>query len=133
MSRLIRRLTQQVGHRGVHLLFVGLVSAALAFACTFAPSTTQSLALGRLIPLWIWGVMWAVTAALCIVQAFVKDDRLAFVAAVFMYSLWSMLYLVAWLAGLIERGWLSTIIWLFFAGLNVSNATWSENQRPSRP
>lgn len=129
--RLLGRLVRLVGRRGVFLLFIAVLSIGLASALYAAPTTQQAIAIGRLIPLWVWGTLWALVGAACLVQAFMIRDRVAYVAAVFLLIMWAGLYFVAWATSIVERGWLSGLIYLALAGLTSVVATWPEDH-PAR-
>ncbi len=117
-----------IGRRGVSLLFVALVGVVLSLGL-IAPSAAQSAALGQIVPLQVWAGAWLVTAAVCVVQAFHRLDRLAFALAVAMFTTWSAQYFVAWFSGAVERGWLAAVIYLGFAGWMAVIATWPEAVR----
>jgi PAS domain S-box-containing protein len=120
-----QRIAHTIGRRGVVLLFIALLSAAIAMSM-LAPTGTQSAALGRLIPAPVWASMWAAVSVLCLVQAFVRKDRVAFTAAIFATTVWASMYLVAWLAGLSERGWLAATIYYALAIVALTVSTWPE-------
>jgi PAS domain S-box-containing protein len=50
----------------------------------------------------------------------------AFTAAIFATTVWASMYLVAWLAGLSERGWLAAAIFYAFAIVWLTCSTWPE-------
>ncbi len=127
LTRAFLRLIHQVGRRGVFLLFIGILAVGLAFALFAAPTDQQSIALGRLIPLWVWAWLWAATGATCLVQAFMTKDRWAYLSATFMLIMWAALYFVAWATSIVDRGWLAGVIYLAFAGLTAVVATWPED------
>lgn len=117
---------RRVGRRGVFLLFMGLLSVVTSFGVFAAPSTTQTEALGRLVPLPVWGVMWAVTGLLCIVEAFRSVDWPAFIAAFASTMMWSALYFTSWAMGIVDRGWSGGAVYLGFATLVAVVSTWPE-------
>ncbi len=108
------------------LLFIGLLSVVTSFGVFAAPSTTQTEALGRLVPLPVWGVMWATTALLCIVEAFSPIDWHAYIAAFTSTMMWSALYFTSWAMGIVDRGWSGGAIYLGFATVIAVVSTWPE-------
>lgn len=126
-ARLFMLLVRQVGRRGVFLLFIAVLALGLAFGLFAAPTTQQSIAIGRLIPLWVWGSLWAAVGVACLVQAFMLRDWVAYMAAVFLLIVWAGLYFVAWATSIVERGWLAGVIYMAFAGLTAVVGTWPED------
>ena len=126
MRTTVRTMIKGVGRRGVSLLFVALLAAVFAFALWAAPTDSQSMTLGQLVPLQVWAVIWSLTAAVCVGGAFAERDRVAFAVATCVMTLWSLLYFTAWLTGAAPRGWLAGAIYLAFSGYLVVLSTWPE-------
>lgn len=125
MRAIAGRVLRRIGRRGAWLLFIALL--AFAFASSLAnASDAQRATFGRVVPLWVWAVLWAATGVVCVVQAFVRDDRLGFSAAEVMLLLWAGLSFQAWLIGAQPRGWLGGLIYLGFAGGLWLVGTWPE-------
>jgi PAS domain S-box-containing protein len=129
MSRL-RALTDRVGRRGYALLFFCLVD--VIYGWTMAWPTAQTRAVGQyayadsLLPLRLWGVIWLVVAAVCLVQAFMRQDRVAFAMAIFIKLAWAAIGLAGWLSGDVPRGHLAAVVWAGFAGLVAVMSSWPE-------
>lgn len=119
---------RHIGRRGASLLFVAFIGIVLALSL-LAPSPAQVSTLGQVVPLKLWAVAWSVTAALCVFQAFRRNDRLAFAVAVAMFTSWAMQYIVAWVSGVTERGYLAAAVYIAFGGWLAVIATWPEALR----
>lgn len=105
---------------------MALLAAVFALALYASPSDAQSIALGQLVPLRAWAVLWTITAIVCVAGAFAVRDQMAFGLAVASMTLWSALYFVAWAIGFSPRGWLAGTIYLAFAAFLVLLSTWAE-------
>lgn len=132
MLRLLRggrlRVVHQVGRRGVFLLFVALLAAALALSMT-NPSQVQAVTLGRVIPPVAWSIVWAAAAVLCLIQAFTRRDQVAFAVISCVVTVWASMYLVGWLTGVADRGWLAATIYYALAVVALVISTWPEPLR----
>ena len=120
-----RRLWRRIGRRGTTLLFLALV--ALLYPIGLAgqpPAARQGYEL--IAPWQVWAGAWAVTGGLCLAQAFMRRDRVAFTAAVAILLAWGSTALAAWLMGINPRGWLSALVWLALGGLIAVISTWTE-------
>lgn len=119
-----------VGRRGEFLLFLALLDLLYGLSLLRpAPQARRSPTTGFLaevMPLPCWALLWLAVGAVCLAGAFVVRDRVSFAAAAGLKVLWGSLFLVGWLAGVVERGWVSAVIWLVFALVVVRLASWPE-------
>ncbi|GAA3416250.1 hypothetical protein GCM10018952_44340 [Streptosporangium vulgare] len=112
------RIRHRVGVRGEFLLALALVDIGQCYrlmfpsAETLASPTNQSLA--SWMPLPVWGAVWGVVGLLCLVQAFMASDRIAFAAASFLKVGWALANLAVCAWG-VSQAWWSVVIWLVFA------------------
>lgn len=134
-AAVVRAVVRRVGRRGASLLFVGMLAFVLAASLVWlssaqAASTPAYLVLSEFAPLRVWAAAWAVSGALCWVQAFMRSDRLAFAVATAMWWTFGLAYLVGVVTGVNPRGWVGGGIWLAFGGWLNLIATWPEAARP---
>ncbi|MEW1838946.1 PAS domain S-box protein [Nonomuraea angiospora] len=124
------RALRRIGRRGASLAFVGLLSLAIAASLAFAPASqraTPSYAvLASIAPLDVWAVLWLATGTLCLVQMFLRIDRMAFAAATALVLLYGLVFLVSTFTGDNPRGWVGGAVWLAFGGWITLIATWPE-------
>ncbi len=123
-------LARRIGRRGSCLLFFAVLDLFYALSL-FQPvaearRSASVLFIASILPLWAWGTLWLTVGILCIIGAFTRRDRWAFAAAVAIKTLWGGLTLLAWIAGFLERGWLSAVIWLAMAGWVLIISSWPE-------
>lgn len=123
----------RVGRRGEFLLFLTLLDLLYGLSlCRPVAAAAQSPTtafLAEVMPLAAWGLLWLAVGAVCLTGAFVVADRFAFAAAAGLKVLWGSMFLIGWLAGVIERGWVGAVIWLVFAGVVARLASWPEPLR----
>lgn len=117
MTRPHQRLASRIGRRGAALLFFALLDAIYCYALLTA---TQPLVafyewMDETLPLTIWAVVWGTVGAVCLAYAFRTYDTLGFMAAVALKVAWGSFALWGWLAGAVDRGYVSAVIWLGFA------------------
>ncbi|MET7333354.1 PAS domain S-box protein [Nonomuraea sp. NPDC005650] len=124
------RVLRRVGRRGASLAFVGLLSLAIAASLAFAPAsqraTASYAALAAIAPLDVWALLWLATGLLCLVQMFLRSDRMAFAAATALVLLYGLVFLVSTFTGDNPRGWVGGAVWLAFGGWITLIATWPE-------
>ncbi|WP_171074167.1 PAS domain S-box protein [Nonomuraea basaltis] len=124
------RVMRRIGRRGASLAFVGLLSLAIAASLAFAPPdqrTTPGYAmLASVAPLAVWASAWCLIGGLCLVQTFMRSDRVAFAAASALLLLYGLVYLVSTFTGDNPRGWVGGAVWLAFGGWIALIATWPE-------
>lgn len=122
--------TRHVGRRGEFLLFLVILDVlyglSLLRPAPQAQRAPTSHFLAEIMPLPWWALLWLCVGGLCLAGAFVERDRFAFAAAAALKVLWGGMFLLGWLAGVIERGWVAAVIWLVFAGWVFRLASWPE-------
>lgn len=121
---------RHVGRRGEFLLFLVLLDLLYGLSLLRPGAAAQRSAtthfLIEVMPLPWWAVLWLAVGAICLAGAFVTADRFAFAAAAALKVLWGSMFLLGWLAGVVERGWVAAVIWLVFAGWVMRLASWPE-------
>ncbi|MEU6713814.1 PAS domain S-box protein [Nonomuraea sp. NPDC046802] len=129
-SVFVTRALRRVGRRGASLAFVGLLSLVIAASLAFAPTTQRAAPsyaiLARVAPLTVWALAWLMLGLLCLVQTFMRSDRIAFAAATALLILYGLIYLASSITGDNPRGWVSGAVWLAFGGWIAVIATWPE-------
>lgn len=130
MKATLQRLVHKVGRRGAFLTFLALLDLVYAYSLFFPTEQSRrnptSLFLADIAPLWFWGVLWGAVGLACAFFVFRRKDAPAFAAAMFIKVLWSLTFLIGWIVGLVERGYLSTAIWGAFALVVALISTWPE-------
>lgn len=118
--RHLRDLRQRLSQRGACLLLIAALDLIYAQGLACAPPETAAtptyVFLASILPLSVWAVIWATVGILCLVQAWGRRDRAAYVAATALKALWALLHLGAWAFGVLPRGYLPAAIWLLAAG-----------------
>jgi hypothetical protein len=126
----ITGLLNRIGRRGSFLLFLSLLDFIYGYSLLFPTPrsltnpTTQFII--EIAPLTIWGVLWLAVGVICLIFAFRRKDTIGFAAAMFLKVLWGFTFLIGWLLGAVERGFLSSAIWLAFAAALAVIAGWPE-------
>lgn len=119
-----------VGKRGRFLLFFGGLDLVYAVSLTAPDAQTRRaplfLWLAGIAPLWMWAAAWGGVGVVCVWQAFCRRDAIAFAAAISLKILWGVVCLGGWLFGGVERGYVSTAIWLGLAYVVSVVAGWPE-------
>jgi hypothetical protein len=112
------RLMTRIGRRGAALLFFTLLDLICCYAILTAPRPLVPFYawMTEILPLGVWAAMWGGVGAVCLLYAFKTHDTLAFMAAVGLKIGWGLLSVFGWVAGVVDRGYLSGVIWLAFAG-----------------
>lgn len=125
MASRAQRLWRRIGRRGVTLLFLALVDLLYPIGLAGSPAAARA-GYELLMPWRWWAVLWAATGLLCLVEAFVRWDRVAYMAATAMKLAWGSSALAAWVVGVNPRGWLGALVWMAFGGLIAVISTWPE-------
>jgi hypothetical protein len=127
-ARAGRRLRHRVGHRGACLLFfamVDLVYGAILLVDRPNPGTTLSHIAANWPPMPVWGVAWIGVGLLCLIQAFMKDDRAGMVGAMAIKFSWGAAHFWAVADG-VDRALAGAVIWTMAIGLVAVVAHWQE-------
>lgn len=121
---------RRVGRRGEFLLFLTLLDLLYGLSLLQpVPEARRSPTvafLADVMPLSWWAVLWLAVGCGCLAGSFATADRVAFAAAAALKVLWGSMFLLGWWAGVVERGWVSAVIWLVFAVVVVRVASWPE-------
>lgn len=114
-----------VGRRGVFLALFGAVYLLIGYSYLAVPKESlpavkHGLRLAvNIAPLQVYGWAWIATGAVAVVSGLftLTSTRrpIGFAAAVLMPSLWVVIYLAAWLAGDVPRGWVSAALFALIA------------------
>lgn len=117
MTRLLTAIASRVGRRGAALLFFFLLDSVYAYGLLTAPRPLVPFYawMAALMPLWAWAACWGAVGLICLAYVFRTYDTVAFMSAVALKVAWGGLALFGWLAGLVDRGYLSAVVWLGFA------------------
>lgn len=126
----VRRLAIRVGRRGASLLFVGGLSLIIALSLLRVPPELRSQpayqVLANIMPLPWWGVLWALACVLCLVQAFMRSDRMAFALASWLMFAYGIAYGIGSVTGDNPRGWVGAGVWVAFGCWITLISTWQE-------
>lgn len=110
-----------IGRRGRVLLFFGALDLVYAFSLSAPDAETRRSSffvwLASIAPLWVWAIAWAGVGVVCVWQAFCRRDRAGYAAATCLYVFWGLACLGGWLFGGVDRGYVSSVIWLGLAYL----------------
>lgn len=119
-----------VGKRGRMLLFFGFLDVVYALSLTAPDQTTRRLPmfvwLAQIAPLYVWASAWGAVGLVCLWQAFRRQDRIGYAAAIGLKIFWGIVCLGAWLFGHVDRGYVSAAIWLGLAYVVSVIAGWAE-------
>jgi len=124
----------RIGRRGAILLILAVVD--IAYGASLIGPSSDALGSAALVwrehfaPLWVWGGVWLVVAAILIVSAFLRNDAIGYLAATGLKISWSLTTLASWLFGGVDRGWVSSIIWMVVAAMVWVIAGWPEPTNP---
>jgi hypothetical protein len=125
-----RRLKHRVGRRGASLMFFALLDFVFALSLISPLPESQrnpaTIFIQSIAPLWVWGLLWLLAGVVCLSGAFVRNDQLAFFAAVGIKVLWGLIYLLMQIIVHIERAWLGATIWLCLGMFVFIISTWPE-------
>lgn len=128
------RVLRRIGRRGASLMFVGLVCLVIAASLAFPPEEVRAnsgyLMLTVFLPLGVWAAIWGITGLVCLAQAFVRSDRVAFSLATALMCAWGAIYIFGSFSGVNPRGWVSGGVWLGFGGWLTLISTWPESVDP---
>lgn len=128
---MIHRISRKFGKRGASCLWFGIVFIVigLSFATGELPPTVQMNLqfLSSVLPLEIWGTFWTLGGLLFLVGSLWKKIQLtAFMVGIAITANWSAGYAIQAAFGESSRGWVSAVIYGFFAVLILLISTWAE-------
>ena len=134
---LVLAVHNRLGCRGRSLLVFALIDIVQGWAMLDAGLRAQAQAaavyglLSRWVPLQVWGMCWLVVAVVCVVQAWMRDDVVAFGCAISVKVIWAVGLYGAWLFDGVPRAWVPATVWLGLALLVVNIAGWTEPVSPA--
>jgi hypothetical protein len=110
-------LGTRIGRRGAALLFFALLDGIYCYGLLTAPRPLVSFYawMNEVMPLPVWAAGWGLVGLICLVYAFRTYDTVAFICAVGLKVCWGLLSLFGWVDGVVDRGYISAVIWLAFA------------------
>lgn len=121
-------LKHRVGHRGGALLFfamLDLVYGVVLLVDRPRPGSSVDYIGDHWPPMPVWGVFWIAVGALCLVSAFLHDDRAGFVGAMALKFAWGAAHFWAFLDG-VDRALVGWVIWTMAIGLVAIISNWPE-------
>ena len=129
--RLVAAWIDHVGRRGGFLLFLAILDVIYGYALIRHPLAGPH-PYYELLPPRIWAGVWIAVGLACLIQAPMRHDKLAFVAAATLKAAWAALWVHLWIVQRFPDGWLSMVIWAVFAATVVMVAGWPEEPPRSR-
>lgn len=110
-------LGARIGRRGAALLFFTLLDAIYCYALLSAPRPLVPFYawMANIVPLTVWAACWGGVGGLCLLFAFRTYDTPAFMAAVGLKVAWGLGSFFGWIAGAVDRGYVTAVVWLGFA------------------
>jgi len=125
----IRTLSRRIGRRGSFLLFLSLLDFLYGYSLLTVPGPV-SLAPDLFLSYTTWAIAFLVVGAVCLWQAFVRLDRLAFTMAVTLKILWGTTYLISWwLTATNPRGWTAAAIFIGLGIITGIVSYWPEHHK----
>lgn len=118
-----------IGRRGAFLLFLAILDFLFGYSILAAPSPPVAAhAIDLFLPAEAWAAAWMFVGAICLWQAFVKLDRLAFALAATIKITWGTTMLLSWmLTNSDPRGWVTAVIFVSFGILTGIVSYWPEH------
>jgi hypothetical protein len=135
--RLAGRAARRLGRRGAALGWFATLD--LAFAQSLADPVQQAQL--RAAPSYrvilyvdpmVWAAAWLAVGLLCLVQAWMRDDRWAFAAQISLLWVWATLTILA-IGPQAPRAIIGGLIWATFGGFVLVIAGWPEAPQPEAP
>jgi hypothetical protein len=130
ITRWLRSIVVRVGRRGSYLLFLAILDFVYGWSLLSETNLVVSH-LDLFVSPVAWGVSWLVVGVICLIEAFLTLDRLAFSTAVLIKFLWGITMILSWAVNpvLAPFGWISGAIFLAFCGLTSVVSFWPEQRR----
>lgn len=110
-------LATRLGRRGAALLFFTMLDSVYCYGLLTLPRPLAPFYawMNAVVPLSVWAAGWGLVGLACLLYAFRAYDTPAFMAAVSLKVGWGLLSFFGWIAGAVDRGYVSTVVWLGFA------------------
>jgi hypothetical protein len=131
--RLVGRATRRLGRRGAALGWFATLD--LAFAQSLADPVQQaqlraapSYRVILYLDLRIWAAAWLIVGVLCLIQAWMTDDRWAFASQMSLLWIWAAFTLAA-IGPQAPRAIIGAVIWATFGGFVLILSGWPEQPR----
>ena len=107
----------RIGRRGAALLFFTALDVIYCYSLLTAPRPLVPFYtwMNEVMPLAAWAGAWGAVGAICLLYAFRVYDTPAFISAVALKVAWGLGAFFGWLAGPVDRGYLTAAVWLAFA------------------
>lgn len=125
------RIPFLIGRRGCSLLFLAFLDLVFAHSLMdFHESGQRAPAydfLATIMPLRVWGLLWLAVGLICLVQAFMVADRIAFSLASALKVGWGLSYASGWLFHGLTGAGVAAVVWLAFGGWVTIISTWPED------
>jgi hypothetical protein len=134
-----RAATRRLGRRGAALGWFGTIAAVVAWSLAdpvrepvlrAAPNYRIILSVA---PPALWATVWAAVAVVCLIQAWMADDRLAFTSLIALLWIWSVMTLLALTQPIPQAATtgilLGGVVWSTFGGFVLVIAGWPEVPR----
>lgn len=120
----------RLGRRGTFLLLLAVIDVAYGYSLIgpSAEASTSSAVIWRqhFAPTLVWGGGWLLVGAILIVSAFMQHDAFGYATAIGWKILWSLMALLSWAFGDVDRGWVLAVIFGVFGGMVAVVSGWSE-------
>lgn len=140
LLRVPRKATRRLGRRGASLIWfatLDLIYGASLFDPRSWPKGPQAEAafavVRQVAPYRVWGVAWLTVGAICLIQAWMVRDRVAFAAAIALKIAWGACFAGSWILFHTYRGYLSPVIWFTLAAFIGILSGWAEPIPPLPP
>lgn len=120
------------GRRGAALLVLGIAWAALGysyFGVDVSSAGPGLYVVAQLLPLEVWGALWALSGAVALVTAFTRRNTAGFVSLTLLPFTWALNYFGAWLFDISARGWVLGAIFAALGSLVVIVAGMDDPRR----
>ena len=113
----------RLGYRGAFLLFLAVIDVVYGwFLVNPTPeqvTTSQFRWRDEIMPTQAWGVIWLVAAAVLLMSAFARQDRIGYAVAVGLKVGWAVIAAASAVGGNVQGAWSSVAIWGGFAALTI--------------
>jgi hypothetical protein len=113
----------RLGYRGAFLLFLAMIDLVygwfLVNPTDESINTSQFVWRDHIMPTQAWGVIWLAAAAVLVISAFVKQDRVGYAVAIGLKVGWAFIAAASAITGHVPGAWSAVAIWGGFACLTI--------------